>query len=231
MIPKIEVKGTRDGILVTLGEGEWEDLFGELLKHLDEQGKFLKGAKLAIDVRNQVLKAAELGRLRNEISGREMSLWAVLSSSPTTETTAQTLGLATRLSKGRPELSASRVNTLLRSEENAIFVQRTLRSGYNLQHTGHIILLGDINPGAEVVATGNIIIWGRARGMVHAGSEGNEEAVICALDLSPMQLRIANRIALAMPQKKRPQPEMAHLVNGQVKVETWDMKKNKGKDL
>jgi septum site-determining protein MinC len=236
MRAKLDVKGLRDGILITIGEGSvgqipWEDLHTILLEHLDDQKEFLRGARLALDVGNQVLKAAELGQLRNEISERQITLWAVLSNSPTTETTAQTLGLATRLSKPRPELTSSKINTTIQGGEDAIFIQRTLRSGFSLQYPGHVIVLGDVNPGAEVIASGSVIVWGRMRGLVHAGAEGDEKACVCALDLSPTQLRIAGRIAISPKQKAKIQPEIARLINGQVMAELWDPKRSKGKDI
>ena len=138
-----------------------------------------------------MLKAAELGKLRNEISERGMLLWAVLSNSPTTERTAQALGLATRLTSRAPTAPRRPLETTLHGGEGAIVVRRTLRSGFSLQHSGHVVVIGDVNPGAEIIAGGDVIVWGRLRGMVHAGAEGNEDAVVCALDLSPTQLRIA----------------------------------------
>jgi septum site-determining protein MinC len=231
MQSKVEVKGIRDGILITLGEGSWEELQEELLKYLDNQAAFLQGARLAIDVGNHILKAVELGQLRNEISGRQMTLWAILSTSGTTETTAQTLGVATRLSKPRPELTNARINTTLNEGEPATVLFRTLRSGYSLHKQGHIVIIGDVNPGAEVVATGNVVVWGRLRGLVHAGANGDDHAIVCALDLSPTQLRIAGRIAITPEHKGKPQPEIARLVDGKVLAEIWDPKKSKGMDL
>ena len=109
--------------------------------------------------------------------------------------------------------------------DQAILIQRTLRSGHSVKHPGHITILGDVNPGAEIIAGGNVIVWGRLRGTVHAGAEGNEEAIICALDLSPTQLRIADYINLSPPQRRRPKPEIARLVDGKVYAEPWKVKK------
>jgi septum site-determining protein MinC len=228
MPAQIEVKGLRDGILITLGEGTWAELFPVLIDHLDKQAGFLRGARIALDVGNLVFKAAELGQLRNDISERGMTLWAILGASPTTETTAQTLGLATRLSKPRPDLTVPRIETTLQNGEEAILVQRTLRSGFSLQHKGHVVVIGDVNPGAEIIASGNIIVWGKVRGKVHAGADGDHNAVICALDLLPSQLRIAGSIVIANEKKKQTQPEMVRLMNGQVKIEKWEPKKSKG---
>jgi septum site-determining protein MinC len=231
MRPQVDVKGIRDGILITLGEGSWDELQSALFNHLDEQAAFLHGAKLAIDVGNQVLKAVEMGHLRNEISEKGMFLWALLSTSPTTEVTAQTLGLATRLSKPRPDLTPAKIETALHEGEEAILMQRTLRSGFRVQYKGHVVVIGDVNPGAEIIASGNVVVWGRLRGLVHAGAEGDAQATVCALDLSPTQLRIAGMIAAPPQRRGKISPETAHIINGQVIAEAWEIKKSKGKEL
>jgi septum site-determining protein MinC len=81
---------------------------------------------------------------------------------------------------------------------------------------------GDVNPGAEIIAAGDIIIWGKLRGNVHAGAEGDENAVVCALDMTPNQLRIAGYITTSPPDKRRkPRPEVASIRNNQIIVEGW----------
>lgn len=212
---------------MTLGEGSWEEAHQTLLEHLDQQADFMRGARLAIDVGNQILKAAELGQLRNEIQERDLTLWAVLSNSPTTAQTAQTLGLATRLSRPAPGATTPRTGTAEQDGGAAILLRRTLRSGYRLQYAGHVMVIGDLNPGAEIIAGGDVVVWGRLRGMVHAGAEGDENAVVCALDLSPTQLRIAGKIAVSPQRRGKPQPEMARILHEQVIAEAWDPKKVK----
>jgi len=220
--PKVQVKGIRDGLLVTLGEGSWEEVRDALLQHVDQQAEFLKGARLALEVGNRILRAAELGQLRDSLSDRGVSLWAVLSNSPTTEQTAQTLGLATRISRPRPERLVAPLETSLHGGDQAILVRRTLRSGYSLKHPGHVVVIGDVNPGAEIIAGGSVLVWGHLRGVVHAGAEGDEEAVVCALDLSPTQLRIAGQIVIAPNRRGKVQPEIARLQDGRVVAEPWN---------
>jgi septum site-determining protein MinC len=224
MHPKMQIKGIRDGLLVTFGEGEWPELRTTLLEHVEKQAGFLKGARLALDVGNHILRAAELGHLRDTLSGQGVSLWAVLSSSPTTEQTAQILGLATRISKPRPERSMASIQTTIQGGEQAIMVKRTLRSGFVLEFAGSIVVIGDVNPGAQIIAGGNVFVWGRLRGVVHAGAEGDEEAVVCALDLSPTQLRIAGQIAITPQRRGKSQPEIARLKDGRVVAEPWNPK-------
>ena len=103
-------------------------------------------------------------------------------------------------------------------------MHRTLRSGFSLQHAGHVVLIGDVNPGAEIIAGGDVIVWGHVRGMVHAGAGGNEGAVVCALDLAPTQLRIGGQIATTPQRRDKPQPELARVVDGRVVAVPWNPK-------
>ncbi len=217
----IQIKGLRDGLLVSLDDAPWETQLSALIEQVDLQPSFFQGARLALDVASQVLHVNDLVSLRDILSERGIFLWAVISESPTTEQTAQLLGLATRISKPRPEESRTyAVNDL--GEETALFVGRTLRSGTRIDFAGHVVVFGDVNPGAEIVAEGNVIVWGRLRGMVHAGAKGNREAVICALDFSPMRLRIADEASAAMDPRTQAKPQIARInKSGNLQAEDW----------
>jgi septum site-determining protein MinC len=206
----IQIKGLRDGLLITIEDGEWAALELALFEQIDMQQSFFDGARIALDVGSQILHVNELVALRDKLSEKSISLWAVLSESPTTEKTAQLLGLATRISKPRPEESRQfTVDDL--GDATALFLSKTLRSGTRIEFPGHVVVFGDVNPGAEIVAEGNVLIWGRVRGMIHAGSNGDKSAYICALDLSPTQLRIADEVSAILEQQKNPRPEIARL--------------------
>ena len=217
----IQIKGLRDGLLVSLDDAPWEEQRAALLAQVDGQPAFFQGARLALDVASQVLHVNQLVDLRDQLSERRIFLWAVISESPTTEKTAQLLGLATRVSKPRPEEGRKFALEDL-GEETALFLHRTLRSGTRIEFAGHVVILGDVNPGAEILAEGNVMVWGRLRGMVHAGVKGNRKAVVCALDLSPMQLRIAEEISAAIRPQENPRPEIVRINNdGKLQAELW----------
>jgi len=217
-----KIKGLRDGLLITIGNGEWADIESGLLEQIHTQGAFFQGARIALDVGSQILKVNELVALRDRLSDRGVSLWAVISESPTTEKTAQLLGLATRISKPRPEETRQfAVDDL--GDATALFINKTLRSGTRIEFAGHVVVVGDVNPGAEIIATGNVIVWGRVRGMIHAGSKGDTSAFICALDLSPTQLRIANQVSAVLKPLDRPRPEVASLnKDGKLQSAPWE---------
>lgn len=219
----IEIKGIRDGILVEIGPGNWKRKEKALLEHIRNNKDFFEGGRLALDVGNHKLDADHLVALRNALSDENVTLWAVKSSSLVTERTAQNLGLSIRIRQSTAEKDAESSPSTIEGEE-AVFLHRTLRSGHKVQHPGHVIVLGDVNPGAEVIAGGNIIVWGRLRGTVHAGARGDQDAVVCALELSPTQLRIADKISISPGDEKRFEPEIAQLKEGQVIANTWDTK-------
>ena len=173
-----------------------------------------------MDVGQQILKVNDLVDLRDHLSERNVTLWAVVGDSPTTEQTSQLLGLATRISKPRPE--EQRQFTDVNTDDTALFVNKTVRSGTRIEFPGHIVIVGDVNSGAEIVAVGNVIVWGRVRGMIHAGSKGDRSAFICALDLSANQLRIADEVSATLKPQKDPRPEIASINSeGRLQAELW----------
>ncbi len=219
----IQIKGIREGLLISIGEGDWSSIQASLMEKISEKGNFFQGARIALEVGNRILHAAELGTIRDRLADKNVILWAILSNSPMTELTAQDLGLATRISVPKPERVIKPVDSSLAGDD-AIFLRKTIRSGFKVVSKGHIIIMGDVNPGAEIIAGGSIIIWGRCLGVVQAGSEGDQEATVCALDLNPTQLRIAGIIAISPKRKGKSQPEVARVTNGQVIAETWNPK-------
>jgi septum site-determining protein MinC len=105
---------------------------------------------------------------------------------------------------------------------HVLYLRQTLRSGQSVAHKGHLIIIGDVNPGAEVSAEGDITIWGALRGIAHAGTAGNTNAEIRALRFDPIQLRIAHAIARS-PDRPRGSlrsagPETARIVNGTIRI-------------
>ncbi|MCP9929100.1 septum site-determining protein MinC [Cyanobium sp. CH-040] len=96
----------------------------------------------------------------------------------------------------------------------------TLRAGDHLEVEGSVLVLGDVNPGACVRAGGHVLVWGRLRGTAHAGCRGDTEARIVALQLRPLQLRIADVVARG-PEDSPPagMAEQASLVHGVIRLD------------
>ena len=224
----IQIKGLRDGLLISLGKGEWSVLQTLLFAQIDERSAFFDGARLALDVGYHVLRVAEMSSLRDALSERNVSLWAVVSEEPKTVQTAQLLGLATRISKQRPQAVERRPAPVESGEEGkTLWVERTLRSGTRIEYAGNVVAVGDVNPGAEIVAEGNVLIWGRLRGSVYAGAafrtgaSQNPEAFICALEMNPSRVQIASEIANPTKSKSSKNPQKMSLKDGKFIIEPW----------
>ena len=136
------------------------------------------------------------------VSQYDIELWAVLSDDDKTVRLARSNGILTRLPKDT-EPRKPMVEAPLNS---SAMVQQTLRSGQSIHYPGNVTLVGDVNSGAEIVAGGSIIVWGAIRGVAHAGAFGDEESVICALDLEPSQIRIAGFVGRPPEQRRKSRP-------------------------
>ncbi len=229
----IQIKGLRDGLLVSLGDAEWSQARAALLEQIEAQQAFFRGARMALDVGNRIFHVNDLAELRDRLSEHGVTLWAVISESPTTEKTAQLLGLATRIAKPRPPEPAPILPQEV-GEHMALWVARTLRSGTRLEVPGHVVIVGDVNPGAEVIAEGNIVVWGRVRGLVHAGAGGDEAAFVCGLDLSAAQVRIGRVAAFvedgsaSLRREGEIRPQKVIVKDGLLRFEAWQATLGKG---
>ena len=109
-----------------------------------------------------------------------------------------------------------------------LFVAKTIRSGQEVVYNGAVVIIGDVNPGAKVIAGGDIIIRGTCRGLVHAGAYGNIEATITANRLLASQIRIASLIARAPDNLDQPEyAEIACIKDGNVIIETVNIEQLK----
>ena len=224
----ITVKGMRKGVLITLGAGEMADITAELTDLIDSRKAFFTGGKVALQVGERKLDLNQATRLCGLLDERDVGVWAILSINPTTCAAVEQLGLETSLAPPPhpPALASAPPPAGEQEDENemGILVDRTLRSGQSVHCVGHVVILGDVHPGAEVMAGGDVIVWGRLRGIVHAGAFGDAERCVCALDLSPTQLRIGSHIARPPEERRRAKqvtPERAFVSRGQIVAERW----------
>jgi septum site-determining protein MinC len=228
MSAAISVKGTRQGVLITLGAGEMADITAELIDLIDSRKAFFTGGKVALQVGERKLGPDHVTHLRELLRERDVIVWAILSTDPITCATVERLGLETRLATPPPPpaVASTPPPAVEREDEDemGILVDRTLRSGQSVHCVGHVVVLGDVNPGAEVMAGGDVVVWGRLRGIVHAGAFGDAGRCVCALDLSPTQLRIGSHIARPPEERRRAKqvgPERAFVSKGRIVAERW----------
>jgi septum site-determining protein MinC len=220
----INIKGTADGLLISFKGSNWKEMQTRLFEKIEINSSFFTKAKLALEVGETGIKAAEMGKLRDQLSQKGIILWAILSTSDTTINAAQLLGISTHL--GLKKASNDKRNSPSTFEgEAAVWVEKTLRAGYRIETKSHVMLMGDLNPGAEIVSGGNVFIFGRANGAIHAGAEGDRSAKVYALELKPTQLKIADVTATPFTGKIKSQPETAFIEGEQITIKSWTSRK------
>jgi septum site-determining protein MinC len=240
----VSIKGTREGLLVTLGEGRLPSLLAELEKRLRGTASFFKGGWVSLAVGRRELSIGEIELLKALLARNEVVLGTVISEAPVTRAAARHLGLQTkRAPRSEPwpewraaggfaepfdypfDLAQGKAQDWLRRSDfsEGVLIRCTLRSGQDIRHPGHVVVVGDVNAGAEIIAGGDIVIWGRLRGTVHAGATGDDQTIVCALDLAPTQLRIGKHIARSPEGKRRRRtiPEVASVEEGKIIVKAW----------
>lgn len=211
----IAIKGSKEGLRLQLEElAAWPELLEALREQLDQGTNFFHGARVTVDIGERAVSEREIANLLELMREHGLQLDSIVSTSRESRNSARAAGIAAKVLSRPPTESDAR--------GEAAFVWRTVRSGQVIRHHGHVTVLGDVNAGGEIIAGGTVVVWGRLRGTVHAGALGDRGAVICALELAPTQLRIADLIARAPEGNAGRFPEVACIKDDQISVEVWE---------
>lgn len=197
----ISVKGmTVPALLVKLDENlSVDENIAEIKAKLS--GDFFKGSLTVIDFESS--KVSDENRKKIEDALRD--------------TQTRFLGYKPSL---KLDKASKKVPILEEHRRTVKVINKNLRSGQNVEHDGDVLIIGDVNPGSYVTASGNIIVMGTLSGIVHAGAGGDDSAVVIALKLKPQQLRIARWITRSPDESEDPEyPEKAYIRNDQMLIE------------
>ncbi|MCL5046046.1 MAG: septum site-determining protein MinC [Actinobacteria bacterium] len=231
-------KGTKNGVLVILSDQqEYLLLKQKLASKLQAAEKFFfPGAHVTIDVGQRVLTSGQLLEMDELLRERHgLRLLNIIHSEPgeaveqvaaagsypgPTYVPNSGVVLAGDFGEDRGGPRDPNEGGLV---SDTVLLRRTLRSGQRVKHNGNVVILGDVNPGAEVIAAGDIVVMGVLRGVAHAGAMGNPKAVVAAFRLQPTQLRIANFITRAPDGDAAAPtgPEVAQIKNGIIVIEDY----------
>jgi len=192
-------KGTREGKHIYLNdEVEFPQVVNSLEHRLASSRNFFKGARVVINTGQRTLSAEQVATVSSVLKEYEG---------------VQLI----RLEQSKPQAPPA-----IPREMTALIVEKPVRSGQQLYHPGHVIVIGDVNPGAEIVAEGNVIVMGALRGIAHAGYGGDKSAFVVANLMSPSQVSIAGILARQPDDEfsdAKMGPEIARLRNGQIVIE------------
>jgi septum site-determining protein MinC len=206
-------------ILIIRDEGDFEDVCTHIEKKLLTSGKFFKGASIDVKYRGRKLNKEEEQIIADLLSTKT---GAEITSFEEDTTTPEITYKETEKPRDIPQMKIMFFKDLQQGMTR--FYQGTVRSGQLVSYEGNLVIIGDVNPGGEVIANGNVVVMGSLRGMVHAGADGNKEAIVAALNLSPTQLRIADVITRSPDTKENRTtliPELATVKGNMVYIERF----------
>lgn len=196
----------------------WE-IWQQMKQRLNAGDRLRKpNTALHLLAQDRLLDNRQLQELAETLNTYQIQLKSVATSRRQTAIAACTLGYSVEQIPLQNPLTTN-VQSTTTPLADALYLQMTVRSGVEIRHPGTVIVLGDINPSGIVIADGDIIIWGRLRGVAHAGASGNRESLIMALQMQPTQLRIADAVARA-PEKSPTNfyPEVAHITSEGIRI-------------
>jgi septum site-determining protein MinC len=204
----------------TPASASWNDLWEQLQQRLQAGKRFWQPLAIVhLIAHDRLLDARQLQGIHDALADVALQLQLVATSRRQTAVAAATAGYSVIQQSSIAPLvtDATAATTPILAEP--IYLQMTVRSGMDIRHQGNVIIMGDVNPGGEIFAAGDIIVWGRLRGIAHAGYPNNPQCLIMALQMEPTQLRIADRVARA-PETPPPQfePEIAYVTPQGIRI-------------
>lgn len=217
----VSFKATVNGLILILRE---EDDFETIYQHVETKiassGRFFKGASIAVKYRGRKLLKEEENKISSLLSVKTGA--EIKSFEEDTEQPEKPAAIERVQQREKPRMRMLFFKGL--DEGMSKFYKGTVRSGQLVSFEGNIVVIGDVNPGGEIVATGNVVVMGSLRGIVHAGADGNKDAIVAALNLQPTQLRIADVITRSPDMKGGKAsmiPEMAFVKDDMVYIESF----------
>lgn len=226
----VKITGSKSGIILKLDpEAEWEQIKTEVAEKFQSTADFWGDAQKAIAFRGRELDDAQQDEIRKIIQENcRLQIVCVLDEDPCREAAfAQAVRSGGDASKAETAEQTA-ANLMQNDNGTGFFFKGNLRSGQVLDVETSIIILGDVNNGAKVISKGNVIILGSLKGNVFAGSAGNVDAFVIALDMKPVQIRIADTIARSPDEdkkgrgKKEKETKIAFWEDGNIYIEPLD---------
>jgi septum site-determining protein MinC len=201
-------------VVETSADTGWSEIWEQIQQRLAGAKRFWQPlTPVHLHAQDRLLDTRQLQTIANALEEVQLSLQLVHTSRRQTAVAAATSGYSVQQHNPH-NLAVSR-----EALAEPLYLQMTVRSGMEIRHPGTVVIIGDVNPGGEIIAAGDIIVWGNLKGIAHAGSRGNEQCLIMALQMFPTQIRIANYIARSPEQQPaKLEPEVAHVVDGVIRI-------------
>lgn len=196
---KLKIKGINDGLLMTLPDLPWEDCCDAVRETIGENVAFYAGANLFLDAGDLDIRVIEITSFRNELEKNGIYLKGIFGRSEKTMQNCKSLGLMTEPAVTRKSFRKETIEEAQSSREigeTCFLVNRTVRSGTVIERKESIVIIGDVNPGAEIITEKNLVVLGTVRGRVSAGGSGSPDAYIAAENFDNAQVILNGVLAL-----------------------------------
>lgn len=173
----------------------WVEIMHQLRQRLQAEARhWSANTAVHLIARDRLLSAQQLQDIVDALAAQKIQLRRVYTSRRQTAITAATAGYSIEQHVAVSQLKPAPIEAGQAMAEPLV-LKTTLRSGAEIRHNGTVVVIGDLNPGSAIVAEGDVVVWGRLRGNVHAGCKGDHQARIMALRMEPAQIRIASFVA------------------------------------
>ena len=196
-------------------KGKYLDTFSLLdLDNIEETFQKYSSIKEPLEAKifsiNESISCYKLSKLKNHFDKLNIYSLYIYSNNRDTILSGKSLKIDSTFIRGQ-EIK-NKLHLLKSKKKDDILHKGTVRSGDRISSNGNLCIIGDVNPGAIVSAKKNIYVWGKLLGIAFAGKSGNKNASIASLYLNPLQLRIADVIAIGPKDKpKNCYPEIAFI--------------------
>ena len=203
---KLKVKGINDGLLMTLPNASWEECCEDVRETIGENAAFYTGANLFLDAGDMDVRVVEITSLRSELEKLGVALKGIFSRSEKTMQNCRSLGLATEAAVSKKKFRREEIEEpqhALEIGEPAYLIGKTVRSGVSVAREEPIVILGDVNPGAEIGSAKSVVVLGTIRGRVSAGSEADTGAYVAAMDFENAQVVVNGVLRLIEKVEKK----------------------------
>lgn len=206
------IKGTKNGIIVKMDNKlPFDEIKKQLAAKFEETADFFKEANMALTFEGRELTSGQTQEVLDIIQKHsKINIICIVDNDRFHE-------------KVFEDAISERINEL--SAQTGQFYKGTLRSGQVFESESSVIILGDVNPGAKVIAKGNVVVLGTLKGNIYAGAAGNENCFVAALDMNPMQIRIGDVLARCADNAKPDKhivPKIAFVEEGSIFIEKID---------
>ena len=226
-VPLFSIKGLKGGPTFLFDDqASFSDVITAVEEELTRANGFFRGSPIVLHFGGRVLRKEEWWQLKDTLHREGLLLRYAVALSPTGRDLLYKEGLPASENLRSPR-ERKKDHETAHQGDGALYLRRGMRGGQKQVFHGDVLLVGDVNQGAEIIAGGDVVVVGTLRGVVHAGYPDNRAAAVVALNLMPLQLRIGPLIAIpedGQNHRGTLRTEVARIFDDEIVIEPYNGK-------